>query len=213
MSTIRPFGIALFAFAITAIGTAKHANAQGFFFSGSVKPQWTTTVYFEPRYIAIDIENSLDEPIRLYCNRVFMTEIPAGGHARCRAPEGTVLMQAFKTSSKSWLQQSIHEHRDFIWTMPKPVRKIPAKPELPYLSPYLEEVVPAPKVTTPIQAPARGSGTVSGAGFQVTPPKRISTDPAGNTATPRLGEEQVVPQRERNHQHAEPRLDRDPPLR
>ena len=122
------------------------------------------------RYVAIDIRNESGEPISLSVRGIHVTDIPAGGKARVRAIAGDIEMSAFKQVSKLSTRQLIHEHRDFIWTVPlrQRVFKNPALPP----DAYLES-----ETFAPTKVP------------QAAEPK---TPQAAQTAPPKLELEQVV---------------------
>lgn len=126
MSKVKLFLAALVA--VCACG-ANDAQAQSGYFvtnPGSV----TQVTYFTPRELTVEVHNETGETVQLFRNGWHVGDFRPGAVIRLPAPEGDVVMEAYKTSSQKWFKQTIHEHRDFRWLLPTS-RTALSKPEPP----------------------------------------------------------------------------------
>ncbi len=182
MSKVKLFLAALAA--VCACG-ANDAQAQSEYFvtnPGSV----TQVTYFTPRELTVEVHNGTGETVQLFRNGWHVGDFRPGAVIRLPAPEGDVVMEAYKTSSQKWLKQTIHEHRDFRWLLPtsrtalsKPEPPTPklAEPQRPAQPQQPKPAVPKKRQDfPPAQSEPEGIPNANEAKlppFQIVEPKRV----------------------------------------
>lgn len=119
----------LFLVAMTAVFACEVADAQAQFGYFGANPRHVTQVtYFTPRELTVEVHNDTGETIQLFRNGWHVGNFRPGAVIRLPAPEGDVVMEAYKMTSQKWFKQTIHEHRDFRWLLPTS-RTAQSKPE------------------------------------------------------------------------------------
>ena len=67
--------------------------------------------------ITVDFTNESSETVKLFANRRFVMEVPAGLACRFSTQPGAISLQAYKTSSQTWRSLEVRENRDFGWKL------------------------------------------------------------------------------------------------
>lgn len=176
---IAKFSIRVAVLTAVLVGAASTAQAQ-WFYDGSYAWTYQPTnpdrygTWYQPvpapapirQVIEVEFLNDSGEPVKLYCDRKVVTEVPAGGRKKFRAYAGDIQLHAFKQDSQTWSALPAREYADFTWRlkgngMTKP---LPTKP--------------ANEITTRTDRPTVNDGWVE------IPMKDAQVKPAGTT--PRL---------------------------
>lgn len=141
---IAKFSLRVAVLTAALVGAASTAQAQ-WFYDGSYAWTYQPTdpdrygTWYQPvpapapvrQVIEVEFLNDSGEPVKLYCDRKVVTEVPTGGRKKFRAYAGDIQLHAFKQDSQTWSALPAREYTDFTWRLKGSgqTKPLPTKPD------------------------------------------------------------------------------------